>query len=92
MRIIMGAWIAYSCTKQPLFIIDIQSRGIFLLDTNSQSFIGCTAFLEFINFALNPRIRVKIVFRVLGSQTYKVSNRLILFSGVHTFSGNLISP
>lgn len=91
MRIIMGAWIAYSCTKQPLFIIDIQSRVIFLLDTNSQSFIGCTAFLEF-NFALNPRIRVKIVFSVLGSQTYKVSNRLILFSGVYTFSGNLISP
>lgn len=91
MRIIMGAWIAYSCTKQPLFIIDIQSRVIFLLDTNSQSFIGCTAFLEF-NFALNPRIRVKIVFRVLGSQTYEVSNRLILFSGVFTFSGNLISP
>lgn len=82
MRIIMGAWIAYSCTKQPLFIIDIQSRVIFLLDTNSQSFIGCTAFLEF-NFALNPRIRVKIVFRVLGSQTYEVSNRLILFSGVY---------
>lgn len=91
MRIIMGAWIAYSCTKQPLFKIDIQSRVIILLDTNSQNFIGCTAFLES-NFALNPRIRVKIVFRVLGSQTYEVSNRLILFSEVYTFSGNLISP